>query len=109
MPQEKNQTTLVTGAAGFIGFHLCNKLLENGNRVIGLDNLNPYYDVSLKMARLEHLKSHEAFLFYKVDIEDLPQLKEYRTPACAARLQIRSMGCFRNISFSWGRSSISAL
>jgi UDP-glucuronate 4-epimerase len=76
MPLKKNQTTLVTGAAGFIGFHLCKKLLENGNRVIGLDNLNPYYDVSLKKARLEHLKSHEAFLFYKADIEDLPQLKK---------------------------------
>jgi UDP-glucuronate 4-epimerase len=76
MPLDKNQTTLVTGAAGFIGFHLCNKLLENGNRVIGLDNLNPYYDVSLKKARLERLKSYEAFFFSKAEIEDLPQLKK---------------------------------
>jgi UDP-glucuronate 4-epimerase len=76
MPPDKNQATLVTGAAGFIGFHLSQKLLENGNRVIGLDNLNPYYDVSLKKARLGRLKSHEGFLFKKADIEDLPQLKK---------------------------------
>ncbi len=76
MPLDKNQTTLVTGAAGFIGFNLCKKLLENGNRVIGLDNLNPYYDVSLKKARLERLKPHEEFLFNKADIEDLPKLKK---------------------------------
>ena len=76
MPLDKDQTTLVTGAAGFIGFHLSKKLLETGNRVIGLDNLNPYYDVSLKKARLEHLKSHEEFIFYHGDIEDLPQLKK---------------------------------
>jgi UDP-glucuronate 4-epimerase len=76
MPLDKNQTTLVTGAAGFIGFNLCEKLLEKGNRVIGLDNLNPYYDVSLKKARLERLKSHEEFFFNKADIEDLPKLKK---------------------------------
>jgi UDP-glucuronate 4-epimerase len=76
MPLDKNQTTLVTGAAGFIGFNLCKKLLENGNRVIGLDNLNPYYDVSLKKARLERLKPHEEFFFNKADIEDLPKLKK---------------------------------
>ncbi len=76
MPLDKNQTTLVTGAAGFIGFHLCEKLLGKGNRVIGLDNLNPYYDVSLKKARLERLKPHKEFLFNKADIEDLPQLKK---------------------------------
>ena len=76
MPLDKNQTTLVTGAAGFIGFHLCKKLLEKGTRVIGLDNLNPYYDVSLKKARLERLKPHKEFLFNKADIENLPQLKE---------------------------------
>lgn len=76
MPVEKDQTTLVTGAAGFIGFHLSRKLLETGHRVIGLDNLNPYYDVSLKKARLERLKSHKAFQFYQGDIEDLPHLKK---------------------------------
>ncbi len=47
---------LVTGAAGFIGFHLCRKLLADGGTVVGLDNLNDYYDVSLKRARLELLQ-----------------------------------------------------
>ncbi len=46
------QTVLVTGAAGFIGFHTAARLLERGDRVIGLDNLNDYYDVRLKEARL---------------------------------------------------------
>ena len=46
---------LVTGAAGFIGFHVSKKLLENGHTVVGIDNLNDYYDVSLKYARLNEL------------------------------------------------------
>ena len=54
-------TVLVTGAAGFIGFHLSKRLLENGCMVTGIDNLNPYYDVSLKKARLNMLTSFENF------------------------------------------------
>ena len=50
-----NYYVLVTGAAGFIGFYLCKKLLENGFSVIGLDNLNDYYDITLKQKRLEIL------------------------------------------------------
>ena len=49
---------LVTGAAGFIGFHICKELIEEGNYVIGLDNLNNYYDVNLKKARLNELKKY---------------------------------------------------
>jgi UDP-glucuronate 4-epimerase len=67
--QEKNHTVLVTGAAGFIGFHLSKALLEKGNQVIGVDNLNPYYDVSLKKARLDLLKPLQDFVFYKEDIQ----------------------------------------
>ena len=65
----KDKNILVTGAAGFIGFHLSRKLLEMDVRVIGIDNLNSYYDVNLKMKRLELLKSHDDFVFYKEDIQ----------------------------------------
>jgi UDP-glucuronate 4-epimerase len=58
----------VTGAAGFIGFHVSRALLERGDRVLGLDNLNEYYDVSLKKARLRLLQDNESFTFYKEDL-----------------------------------------
>ena len=61
---------LVTGAAGFIGYHTAARLLENGHEVIGFDNLNSYYDVSLKEARLQRLKEHERFRFLKGDLAD---------------------------------------
>ena len=49
------KTILVTGAAGFIGYHLCESLIKHGHKVIGLDNINDYYDVNLKYARLKQL------------------------------------------------------
>jgi UDP-glucuronate 4-epimerase len=61
---------LVTGAAGFIGFHLSQRLLLCGNEVVGLDNLNDYYDVNLKKARLAKLQDHSNFRFYKLDLAD---------------------------------------
>lgn len=61
---------LVTGAAGFIGFHLCKSLLDDGYEVLGIDNLNNYYDPNLKLARLEQLKPYKYFTFEKVDIAD---------------------------------------
>ena len=61
---------LVTGAAGFIGFHLSTYLLERGNAVVGLDNLNDYYDVSLKQARLRQLEEQDNFSFVKLDLAD---------------------------------------
>ena len=61
---------LVTGAAGFIGFHLCKSLLDDGYEVLGIDNLNNYYDPNLKNARLEQLKPYNSFTFEKVDITD---------------------------------------
>nr|MBS0019219.1 SDR family NAD(P)-dependent oxidoreductase [Gammaproteobacteria bacterium] len=62
--------TLVTGAAGFIGAALCKALLERDNIVVGVDNLNPYYDVELKKARLAQLKPDPGFNFVKLDIAD---------------------------------------
>ena len=61
---------LVTGAAGFIGFHLCTRVLADGLQVTGLDNLNDYYDVTLKEARLDRLKKSANFDFVKLDLAD---------------------------------------
>ena len=61
---------LVTGAAGFIGFHLSRKLLARGDQVLGLDNINDYYDVRLKHARLAQLQADPAFKFFHVDLAD---------------------------------------
>jgi UDP-glucuronate 4-epimerase len=61
---------LVTGAAGFIGSHVALRLLERGDDVVGIDNLNDYYDPALKQARLERLQKHAAFRFEKIDIAD---------------------------------------
>lgn len=66
---------LVTGSAGFIGFHVCRYLLARGDEVVGIDNLNDYYDVSLKQARLDQLLGHERFVFHKLDIADRDAMK----------------------------------
>ena len=63
-------TVLVTGAAGFIGSHLCDKLLARGDAVIGVDNMDPYYDVALKRARLARLEGRPGFRFHEADIAD---------------------------------------
>ncbi len=73
---------LVTGTAGFIGNHLAIRLLERGDEVIGIDNLNDYYDVSLKEARLERIKNHPNFVEVRADLEDRERIEavfsEYR-------------------------------
>ncbi|HRE43761.1 MAG TPA: NAD-dependent epimerase/dehydratase family protein, partial [Terricaulis sp.] len=61
---------LVTGAAGFIGYHLTERLLAAGREVIGIDNLNDYYDISLKEARLARLTQRKGFSFQKLDLAD---------------------------------------
>jgi len=63
-------TVLVTGAAGFIGFHLARRLLKDGCRVVGLDNMNAYYDVRLKQARLARLNRLQGFSFHQMDLCD---------------------------------------
>jgi UDP-glucuronate 4-epimerase len=65
---------LVTGAAGFIGYHVCRALLEQGHRVTGVDNLNRYYDPALKKARLARLRG-DGFIFRKADICDLKRMR----------------------------------
>lgn len=67
---------VVTGAAGFIGFHVCRHLLDRGERVVGIDNLNDYYSVDLKRARLERLHGNRDFTFAQIDFSDFAALKQ---------------------------------
>ena len=66
---------LVTGAAGFIGYHTTKVLLDRGDEVVGLDNLNDYYDPALKHARLAQLEGRNGFRFVKADLEDAPAIE----------------------------------
>lgn len=74
--QRMSETFLVTGAAGFIGFHTCLRLLKEGAVVWGFDNLNPYYDVRLKEDRLAQLQAHETFHFVKGSLENPDQVAQ---------------------------------
>ncbi len=71
-------TILVTGAAGFIGFHLSKSLLKKNIQVIGIDNLNSYYDVNLKKKRLQQLKKNKNFFFHKIDIQEKKLLNYFK-------------------------------
>ncbi len=86
---------LVTGAAGFIGYHVSRQLLDRGERVVGVDNLNDYYDVSLKEARLERLRD-ERFAFRRADVADttamlaiFEELRPLRVVHLAAQAGVR--------------------
>ena len=68
--------TLITGSAGFIGFHLSKLLLKKGFEIVGIDNLNNYYDVSLKEDRLKILEKFDNFQFHKIDLKDKPAIDE---------------------------------
>ncbi len=74
-PIDNKKIYLVTGAAGFIGMHLSKSLLELGCSVVGLDNMNDYYDVNLKYARLDILKKFDKFKFYKMDMAEKDSLR----------------------------------
>ena len=67
---------LITGAAGFIGYHLSQHLLAEGHSVLGIDNLNDYYDPALKQARLERLRPLPGFSFHQMDVADRPAMAE---------------------------------
>jgi UDP-glucuronate 4-epimerase len=71
-----DQTVLVTGAAGFIGFHVARRLLAEGCTVVGLDNLNDYYDPALKTARLDLLRGERRFSFERTDLADRAAMKQ---------------------------------
>jgi len=80
---------LITGVAGFIGFHLAKRLLARGDQVVGLDNLNDYYDVTLKEARLAQMKGQPGFHFYKLDLADregIPRLFKEHEPEIVVNL-----------------------
>ncbi|WP_069789910.1 NAD-dependent epimerase [Cyanobacterium sp. IPPAS B-1200] len=70
---------LVTGAAGFIGFYLTKELLSRGETVVGIDNINDYYDVSLKIARLDQLEGQKNYIFHKLDLTDRANLEKLFT------------------------------
>jgi nucleoside-diphosphate-sugar epimerase len=87
---------LVTGSAGFIGARVSEMLLEEGYQIVGVDNLNDYYDVNLKLWRLEKLKKHSNFIFYKISVENYNELKTIFQENCpeavinlAARVGVR--------------------
>jgi UDP-glucuronate 4-epimerase len=85
------RTILLTGAAGFIGFHTAKALLDKGDNVIGIDNLNDYYDPQLKRDRLAILKEYPSFKFYKQNIEDPIKIEEKIDTIChlAAQAGVR--------------------
>lgn len=70
------KNVLVTGAAGFIGFHVCSRLLRDGHQVVGLDNFSDYYDPQLKYARLQTIQNHPAFTFQRADLADRNTISE---------------------------------
>ena len=65
---------IITGVAGFVGFSTCRKLLKNNSFVVGIDNMNSYYDINIKKSRIEILKEYKNFIFLKIDLRDKENL-----------------------------------
>jgi UDP-glucuronate 4-epimerase len=98
---------LVTGAAGFIGMHVAQILLKRGDTVVGIDNLNDYYDPKLKLARLEQLKPYPNFKFVRGDIADRATVEDLFAAARPAGRSSRSPAYQRG--WSGGAGSLSDL
>ena len=99
---------LVTGVAGFIGFHVARRCLELGHQVIGIDNLNAYYDVQLKRDRLKQLEPFKEFQFKQMDLVDRASIGELflkhpfdRVLHLAAQAGVRYSICVCRLEFSW--------
>jgi UDP-glucose 4-epimerase len=102
------QKVLVTGAAGFIGFHLTQKLTHLGYHVIGIDNINDYYDVNLKKSRLEVLQKLTGFTFYQADLTNKMSTWRHRR-VCVIRSLIHTLTwkvIFTGSSIYWRHAGI---
>ena len=102
-------TILVTGVAGFIGFHVARSLLQQGAQVIGLDNLDPYYDPRLKQARLELLQAEKNFSFLQRDIADESLVEELANLGIESIAHLAAQAAVRyslEKPFTYGRSNL---
>jgi len=87
---------MVTGSAGFIGYHLSERLIARGDTVVGVDNLNAYYDVALKHARLERLQRHDGFEFHRLDLADREAMEHlFRTADVTAVVNLAAQAGVR--------------
>jgi UDP-glucuronate 4-epimerase len=91
---------LVTGAAGFVGYHVAEALLARGERVLGLDNLNSYYDPALKQARLARLAAHPAFAFARVDLADRAAVEQALAQECSALTGVVHLAAQAGVRYS---------
>ena len=99
---------LVTGAAGFIGFHVAQRLLSSGREVVGLDCINSYYDPALKHARLEMLKRHPNFTFVKADLAERDTTKALFENSSSTFLPMLTRSLMRPAVASSGLSVVRA-